>query len=362
MKLYCGISFHGFGHIAQSAPVINSLLQRCKVKQLIIHCDAPKALLCRWFDQDFEHIQQPTDLGTPMVNALKVDVEQTWVQFSEQHRHKAQQVEHTRQLLEKAAPALILSNNSYLLSRAASELGIPCFHLCSLNWADNFLAFCGDKPRAQAIYQALCDDYNCADAFFRLPPYMPMPGFTNLVDVGPVCRVGTQVDLKQHFGHADNKRYIVVSMGGMPYPIHYENWPQDPSLFIINGGAEVATRPNLINVKDSGISMLDLTASVDAIVTKPGYGAYCEAAVWGTPILYLPRGDWPEEPWLNAWEQQHVHCEAISDAQLQSGQLHAALERVITLTRTQPKPKVQPTGVAQIVDHMLGSQGNENNH
>ena len=52
-------------------------------------------------------------------------------------------------------------------------------------------------------------------------------------------------------------------------------------------------------------SMLDLIRSCDVLLTKPGYGAFTEAACNGTSVLYVARDDWPEEPWLSRWLVAH---------------------------------------------------------
>lgn len=350
MKIYCAISFHGFGHLAQSAPILNALQGRGALSNLVIHSNGPLSVIKPWFSAAFEHIQQPTDLGTPMINAIQVDKEETYRQFLHQHQNKSAAVNGMASLIAKHQPDLVLSNNSYLVSRAASQLGIPSFHFCSLNWADNFLAFCEGKPLVNEIYQALCDDYNQAEAFFRLPPHMPMPGFNNLVDIGPVCRTGTKRNLQQHFKHKKRKTYILVSLGGMPYPIDFASWPKSDDLFFINGGARSKHLPHM---DDTGLSHIDLITSCDVIITKPGYGLYMEAACCGTPILYLARKDWPEEPPLIEWENQYVYSQEISNQQLQTGDFLQEIERALN---SQPKALATPSGINQIVEHLLKHQ------
>jgi hypothetical protein len=48
----------------------------------------------------------------------------------------------------------------------------------------------------------------------------------------------------------------------------------------------------------TGIPYPSLVATVDAVLTKPGYGIYTEAALAGTPLIWLDRGAFPEAPWL----------------------------------------------------------------
>ena len=350
MKIFVAISFHGFGHLAQVAPLVNALFARHPDWQLVIQCAAGRELLQRWITPDFIHVQRATDPGIPMHNALRVDAAETWRQYQLDHARNAEEVAATRQLLALHQPDLVLSNIGYRVAPAAAQLKIPCFHFCSLNWADTFYPYCTGKPEATAIYQALYDDYNQAEIFFRLPPYMAMPGLHNRVDVGPVCRVGSKQDLHAHFRHAPAVRHVLVTMGGMPYPLPFEHWPQRSDLFYINAGAPATPRTDLINIADCGISHLDLMASCAVVLTKPGYGTFMEAACSGTPILYLSRGDWPEQPPLLAWQRQHGYCREITTVQFQQADFVDDIGQAIAAAGSDQYPQpVAPTGIDEII-------------
>lgn len=350
MKIFVAVSFHGFGHLAQVAPLVNALFARHPDWQLVIQCAAGRELLQHWITPDFIHVQLATDPGIPMHNALRVDAAETWHQYQLDYRNKAGNLAALQQLLALHQPDLLLSNIGYRVGRAAAQLNIPCFHFCSLNWADSFFPYCREQPDAATIYQDLYDDYNQAEVFFRLPPYMPMPGLTNRVDVGPVCRVGQKRDLHAHFQHDPDVRHVLVTMGGMPYPLPFEHWPQRSDLFYINAGARASPRADLINIADCGISHLDLTASCAVILTKPGYGTFMEAACSGTPVLYLSRGDWPEEPALLAWQRQHGYCREITAKQFQQADFVDDIDQAIAVARSVQYPQpVSPTGIDEII-------------
>lgn len=71
----------------------------------------------------------------------------------------------------------------------------------------------------------------------------------------------------------------------------------------------------------------DLLRSVDAIVTKPGYGTFAEAACNGTAVLYQRRDDgWPEQDCLIDWLQAHARCAEVTAGDLLAGNLGPALE------------------------------------
>ena len=93
--------------------------------------------------------------------------------------------------------------------------------------------------------------------------------------------------------------------------------------------------------------MLDLIRSCDVLFTKPGYGAFTEAACNGTRALYVERDDWPEEPWLSDWLTAQGNGVKISRRQLATGDLAEPLQALLA----QPvKPLAAPTGVSEAAD------------
>ena len=89
----------------------------------------------------------------------------------------------------------------------------------------------------------------------------------------------------------------------------------------------------------------DVLASMDCLVTKPGYGAFTEAACNGVAVLYVERGDWPEEPYLCPWLEANTRALRISQNTRRGGALRASLEAVWSLPAPSNPPA--PTGTAE---------------
>lgn len=93
--------------------------------------------------------------------------------------------------------------------------------------------------------------------------------------------------------------------------------------------------------EDLPFHFTDLLASADALITKPGYGSFTEAACNGAPVLYVPRPDWPEQPYLLDWIALHGQARSLSAEHLESGDLRTSLAELWSL----PRPKtVVPEG------------------
>jgi hypothetical protein len=109
-----------------------------------------------------------------------------------------------------------------------------------------------------------------------------------------------------------------------------------------------SARRDILGCAAIDLPLIDILASVDAVITKPGYGTYTEAVCNGIPLLTLARPDWPETEYLNAWAKCHGRHEEITRAQFYSGDFSGSLERL--LSRPVPTTVPEPTGIGEAVD------------
>nr|MDQ2696156.1 hypothetical protein [Pseudomonadota bacterium] len=96
---------------------------------------------------------------------------------------------------------------------------------------------------------------------------------------------------------------------------------------------------------------IDLLCSGDLLLTKTGYGSFTEAACNGVPVLYVERGDWPEEPGLTAWLEAHGNARRLHRAQLAGGGLEEPLRELLARPA---RPPLAPEGIDQAADCLNG--------
>lgn len=345
-QLLVSISYHGFGHIAQTAAVVNALRAQLPLLQLTLQCAAPRPLLAKWFPGAFTHQQRATDFGMLMHSAVDVNRAESLAAYRAFHQDWPGEVEREAASIIAGNPDLVLANVSYLSLAAAHHAGIPAVGLCSLNWADILAGYCADLPEFAPIYQQMIAAYNSARCFLRPTPGMPMARLHNLRTIGPLARLGhdQRALLKQRLGLAKNCRLILVGLGGIPTELSINDWPSRDDLYWLIPDDWQTRHPKAIAFSRCGLAFIDLLASCDALLTKPGYGSFAEAACNGVPVLYVSRQDWPEEPYLVAWLHRHGRGLEISRAQLISGDLIESFEEVVGLERPAVPP---PTGALE---------------
>ncbi len=165
--------------------------------------------------------------------------------------------------------------------------------------------------------------YAGAEAFLRPEPAMPMPDLVRAVAVPPIAQTGTvrRAELARRLRLAPGARVVLVGLGGVPHALPVADWPVVPGVHWLLPDAWPCARADMHPFAASGMAYADMLASADALRTKPSYGSFVEAACAGVPVLYLPRPDWPESPFLTDWLQARVACLAIDEARLIRGDL-----------------------------------------
>ena len=328
MHLFVDISSHGFGHLAITAPVLNALAKIAPNLRLTVRTRLPRQLLLQRIHVPFELIEASSDFGYVMIDATHIDLPASAAAYRQAHADWPARVSAEAHFLAICKPDLVLTNVSYLPLAGAALAGVPSLSLCSLNWADLFAHFFGHEPWAASIHAEMLAAYRAAQSFLRVTPGMPMPQLGNIVKIGPIAAIGQKHELGVGFGAGPRlgcDQAILIAMGGIAHRLPLEQWPRLPSVRWLVAADWDCQHPDAIAFESFGLNFTDLLCSVDAVITKPGYGTFTEAAYNGTPVLYQRRTDWPEQDCLIEWLGQHGNAREVAAEALQTGELAASL-------------------------------------
>lgn len=343
--LVVDISAHGFGHLAQTAALLNALDRQSL--QLTIRSKAPLSLLQERIRPPFELIPYQQDNGMLMHDALRVDVPKTFAWYQDFHADFDAKIEQAARDLAALQPDLLLANVPYLSLAAAQHLKLPALALCSLNWADVFETYCGQLAGAEAIHAQILAAYQGVACFLRPIPSMPMSTLPRTRVIAPIAGKGQRQKERLLAATAQQfQRFVLVGLGGigMHYPL--ETWPKLAGIaWIFDDQSLHLAREDFVPVSRLGLSYLDLLASCDALLTKTGYGTQTEAVVNQIPAVCVKRGDWPEEPYLAAWHQQYGEVDFVAWSEVEDGSFAFKLEHLLKADWT--KKRVDPTGAAE---------------
>jgi hypothetical protein len=297
--IWCSISGHGFGHAAQVVPVLNALGRSVPTLNAILRTTVPAAFFEPRLTIPWRLSPAQQDIGCIQDDPLRIDVPGTWTAHRSFHADWAQKIAVEAALIEASAPACVLSDISPLAIAAGASTGLPTIALCSLSW-DLVLEpfFTSDASEQAAILRHIREAYAQADCFLRVAPGLPVKAFRKVIDIGPIAEPAEpdNIGLRKALGAEESDRIVLVGFGGialrrLPFE-RMESMP--PYRFIVDGTVPKGlTRTTSLSTLERPFKQV--LASVDMILTKPGYGTVVEAVALGIPVAYVRRYNFADE-------------------------------------------------------------------
>lgn len=330
------ISGHGLGHVSQLAPIIEVWSKRHPELRLTVRSQAPYDKISDIITVPFDRAKPAPDIGMSMHNPYTIDKANSRHAYEKLHTNLNAVIDDQARHLQNLHADLVISDVGYIALAAAQRLSIPAIAISSLNWADILSAYC-DLPEIQTSIRQI---YNLANLFIKTEPSLPMNWLKNAVSVGPVGRSSRDIAplLRQRLGLEKRTRLVAYSLGGIYHPPGPLALPQMDDIFwIVSGDRHPgSTRTDWISFKELDFPFVDIAGSCDAIIAKPGYGTFIEAAHTGTRVLSCERPDWPETKYLTNWLSQYVPLCLLSRTKFTTGdfseELKILLEQEIPTT------------------------------
>jgi len=347
------ITGHGLGHASRSGQILQALAARHPAIRCDVVTDAAPWFLADNLPPGFTVAPRILDVGVRQVDSLVMQPEAT-IQACRQLQARAPGlIADEADGLRRDGVALVVTDVAALPCAAAAAAGIPAVILSNFTWDWIYAEFLDAHPELAAIiaWQRAC--YQQARLALRLPFHGPMP-VDNVVDLPMVARRSAvpanaiRNRLKLH----DNQRLALLSFGGFGL--------QDAPLgelaqlpeWVFLAEPELAAGHPQLRPLPGGVAYPDLVNAADAVITKPGYGIVAECLAHQTPVVYTSRGNFREQALLIAGLQRYGRAVAIDNQRLRSGDLKAALERLLTLP--QPTESLDADGAAVAADHLAG--------
>ncbi|WP_354625362.1 hypothetical protein [Psychromonas sp. MME2] len=359
MHLCFSITAHGFGHGAISTSIIARLMQFHPEIKITIVTLLPKSYLASRLSGAFTHVKLGHDFGMIMHSANVVDVPNSRDAYQQLLENWAQYVSEEMNVLQAFKPDWVISNISPITLDAAQQLNIRTASVAPFNWAQIYERYCLDKKYAhtETLYRKMLAVYRKVEYTYKPQPSVPFTGVKE-IDIASINNQPTDhiEDLIRYLPKGTN-RVALVALGGLPFDLDIKHWPTIPGLhWLLNQPGKVL-RDDMSQINELKFSFLQLVGSCDLIITKPGYGTYCEIAAIAQNkkirVLSLARQDWPETPYLNSFLASRVPFLEIHESALK-GQ---ALTHIITQLNglDYPKTEICEDGAMQLITHLLSN-------
>ena len=348
--IWAAISAHGFGHAAQVVPVLNALGRLVPDLRVILRTTVPASffkdrLVIPW---DLSPAQQ--DIGCVQDGPLKIDVDATWAAHQRFHESWEARLSDEVTAMQTTSPALVVADTPYLAVEAGSRAQIPTVALASFTWDLVLNEYChATNNSQQQLIQCIRGSYAKAHIALRIAPAPRIDVFSNMIDIGPIANsTAPERDrLASALALRPDEHTILVGFGGIPLTsLPLEQMEQLRHYRFLFDGPVPPGYSHIHSTTTLPFSFKTLLASVDVIMTKPGYGTIVEAVTLQQPVVYVRRYNFADEPPLVDYLHRYGRGVELSIDDFTQGRWEPALQQALA----SPVPSLTappPTGAAE---------------
>ncbi len=330
--------------------MLNALGRKIPGLRTILRTTVPASffqdrLIIPW---ELSPVQQ--DIGCIQQGPLTIDVDATWKEYARFHATWGNRIQAEVEAMRQARPNLILADTPYLAIAAGAQAGIPTVGLANFTW-DLVLSGLPAPPDidGQPLVRAIREAYARADLALRITPSPHLDIFDPLVDIGPICEPASSAreSLLARLRLSPGERAVLIGFGGVPLvslPIaELETLTGYRFLF---DGPVPPNSTRFVSTHSLPFSFKTLLASVDIIMSKPGYGTLVETVALNTPLVYVRRYNFADEQPLVDYVHRYGRGVELAGADFAAGRWEPALRAVGGL----PAPSTPPPSASGAED------------
>ena len=340
--IWAAISAHGYGHAAQVVPVLNALGTLIPDLHAVLRTTVPTSFFQDRLTLPWEMSAVQQDVGCIQDGPLTIDSDATWRTHEQFHATWPDRLQTEVHALRTARPDLVLADAPYLALAAAKAAGIPSVAHVSLTW-DLVLAAL-PSPRTinrRALLEAIRDAYKQADHALRITPSPKIDAFLSLTDIGPIAEpaAAERQKLAALLDLTPPEKTVLIGFGGIPFTsLPFDELKRMKGYRFLVDGPVPENNTLCISTQNLPLTFKTLLASVDVIMTKPGYGTIVEAVALKQPVVYVRRYTFADEQALVDFLHRYGRGAELSRDDF----YHARWESALTQVLQQPSPHTVP--------------------
>lgn len=288
------ISSHGLGHAARAMGIVPSLRDDIEV---VVKTRAPAWFFRQATSRPLRLIEDNFDAGCRQTDAVSIDWPATFAEAGRVEARNRERLDDEVEFLKRCGARAVVSDIPALGLVAAARAGIPGLIAANFTWADIYERAPDRRGLDDDLLDRMREQYAEATLLLRTPFCLPMDYFPRVRDAPLIARKGRRqrAALCERFGLDVGRPIYSLYLGA--YGAERVRWDAlgalAPRQFVTMTPVDEPP-PNLTVLPREGLRHEDVTASVDGVVAKPGYGICGECVAASTPLLYTGRDDFAE--------------------------------------------------------------------
>jgi L-arabinokinase len=326
------ISAHGYGHGVRSCDIIRALRNEAPQVPVWIVTDLPEDFLRNRLGDDGIQIRRGSfDVGMVQKDSVRVDIPATRDRIMAVYAQREELVRQEAQWLLEQDAGVVVADIPAIPLEAAARIGCPALGVGNFTWNWIYSEFAGDDPGWHQVMDAIAEGYGCADRLLRLPFAEEMSAFRHQEDLPLVAHPGhaRREELAAITGADPSRHWVLLSFTSLDWDsaaLDEAGRCDDCEFFtVLPLGWE---RPHFYGVDRERMPFSDVLASVDTVVSKPGFGLVSECIVNRKPLVYVDRTEFMEYGILVEGIERYLRNVHIPQSDLYAGRLRDYLQAI----------------------------------
>lgn len=326
------VSAHGYGHGVRSCDIIRAVNELYPQLTVYIISALPSAFLSNRIGSSANPVRSASfDVGMVQLDSIRVDVDATLSRVERLYSQRRELAAQESAWLKENNICLAVADIPALPLEAAALLGIRRLAVGNFGWDWIYSDFAPEDPHWNPIVEALREEYGKTNLLLRLPFCESMKAFPRIEDIPLVASPGRtrRADIAALTGCDPDKKWILLSFTSLDWDapaLERVEKIEEYQFFTVRPLAW-QTR-NIHPLDREQITFSDVIASVDAVISKPGYGILSDCIVNQKPLIYAERRDFLEYAILEASIGKYLRNVHIRSADLYRGDLRESLDRI----------------------------------
>jgi len=330
-KLGYYITAHGYGHGTRSFDIINALFSVAPNVSVIVKTDLPPAFIASRLKHAYRLIPGAFDVGLIQKDSIQIDMKASLTAISKFYEQPESLLAQEIDFIRKEGISGVVSDIPAIPLMAAKCMNVPAIAVGNFGWDWIYAEFIKQEPAWRTYAEFFRKAYEQTDVLLRLPFAEPMDAFPNAIDIPLLAEPGSPC--RRHIAKLTNadiqKKWILLSFTSLNLDKQALTRFTAMDDFVFFSVDPLEWKGSCIQCIDRSIvPFSDILASMDVVVTKPGFGIVSECIVNDKPIIHATRENFREYPILVEHIKRYCRHATITAEALYAGKLGPAMESI----------------------------------
>jgi len=351
------ITAHGYGHGVRSTDVIRAINRLYPEIDVHIITGLPEPFLRNRIGAENISIRvRDFDVGMVQLDSIRVDVAATLDRAQALYAARERLLADEIAFLKEAKIDMVVTDIPSIPLEAAARTGVPRIAIGNFSWDWIYSEFLTDDTRWLPLVEMFQEQYARADLLLRLPFHDEMEAFAKKEDIPLVARPGRPCRdrIAELTGCDPEKKWVMLSFTTLDLNedalARIERMKDCEFLTVL---PLQWRRRNIHAVAREQVSFSDALASVDVVISKPGFGVLSDCVVNKKPLIYADRANFREYPILEESIREYLKHVHIPTEDLYHGDFESSLRAVETAA--EPPKNLESGGDEIAARHIVGA-------